>query len=70
VTVQVAPPGDAVTVYEVGVPPEVGALTVTVACALPATAVGVPVVPGTVASVVNEIVETTDALVAASFTIT
>jgi hypothetical protein len=48
VTVQVAPPGDAVTVYEVGVPPEVGALTVTVACALPATAVGVPGVPGTV----------------------
>jgi hypothetical protein len=40
-----------------------------VACALPATAVGVPVVPGTVASVVNEIVETADALVAASFTI-
>jgi hypothetical protein len=31
VTVQVALPGDAVTVYEVGVPPVVGALTVTVA---------------------------------------
>ncbi len=31
VTVQVPPPGDAVTVYEVGVPPEPGALMVTVA---------------------------------------
>ena len=46
VTVHVAPPGDAVTVYEVGVPPLLGATTVTVAWPSPATAVGVPGVPG------------------------
>ncbi len=46
VTVQVAPPGEAVTVYEVGVPPVVGAETVTVAEPSPATAVGAPGVPG------------------------
>ena len=48
VTVQVALPGDAVTVYEVGAAPDVGALTVTLTCALPATAVGVLGVPGLV----------------------
>jgi hypothetical protein len=46
VTVQVAPPGEAVTVYEVGVPPDPGAATVTDACPLPATALGAPGVPG------------------------
>ena len=47
VTVQVAPPGEAVTVYEVGVSPLPGGLIVTVACpSTPATAVGVPGVPG------------------------
>jgi hypothetical protein len=45
VTVQVAPPGDAVTWYEVGVPPE-PADTVTAARPSPATAVGAPGVPG------------------------
>jgi hypothetical protein len=35
-----------VTVYEVGVPPELGATTVIVASPSPATAVGVPGVPG------------------------
>jgi hypothetical protein len=45
-TVQVAPPGEAVTVYEVGVPPEEGATTVIVAFPSPATTVGVPGVPG------------------------
>jgi hypothetical protein len=45
VTVHVAPPGAAVTVYEVGVPP-LPADTVTVAWPLPATTVGVPGVPG------------------------
>lgn len=45
-TVQVAPPGDAVTVYEVGAPPEVGATTVIVALPSPAETVGVPGVPG------------------------
>ena len=40
VTVQVSPPGDAVIRYEVGVPPDNGALTVTVAPRLIATAVG------------------------------
>jgi hypothetical protein len=39
VTVQVSPPGDAVTKYEVGVPPDNGALTVTIAPRLIATAV-------------------------------
>ena len=47
VTVQLPPPGEAVTVYEVGVPPEPGAVIVTVACpSTPATAVGVPGMPG------------------------
>ena len=36
----------AVTVYEEGVPPVLGAATVTVTCESPATAVGVPGVPG------------------------
>ena len=45
VTVQVAPPGDAVTVYEVGVPPD-GAATVTVTSVFPATVVGAAGVPG------------------------
>jgi hypothetical protein len=39
VTVHCALPGFEVTVYEVGVPPEVGATTVTVAELSPATAV-------------------------------
>ena len=42
VTVQVAPPGVAVTTYDVGVRPLVGGATVTVALSLPATTVGVP----------------------------
>jgi hypothetical protein len=46
ITVHVAPPGDAVTVYEVGVPPEVGATTVIVAFPSPTETVGVPGVPG------------------------
>jgi hypothetical protein len=52
VTVQVWPPwpesveSTAVTVYEVGGPPVVGAVMVTVAWALPDTAVGAPGVPG------------------------
>ena len=46
VTVHVAPPGDAVTVYEEGVPPVVGATIVIVAEPLPGTAVGVPGIPG------------------------
>jgi hypothetical protein len=45
-TVQVAPPGDAVTVYEVGDPPDDGATTVMVAFPSPAETVGVPGVPG------------------------
>ena len=40
VTVQVAPPGVAVTRYEVGVRPLVGAVTVIVALSSPATTVG------------------------------
>lgn len=44
-TVQVLPPGLAVTVYDAGAPPEPGA-TVTVACPSPATAVGAGGVPG------------------------
>ena len=47
ITVQVAPPGDAVTVYEVGAPPVDGATTVIVALPSPAETVGVPGVPGT-----------------------
>ena len=46
VTVQVAPVGVELTVYELGVPPEVGALQVIVAWPLPAVAVGVPGTPG------------------------
>jgi hypothetical protein len=44
--VHVAPPGDAVTVYDVGTPPEEGATTVIVAFPSPAETVGVPGVPG------------------------
>jgi hypothetical protein len=40
VIVQVLPPGDAVTVYEVGARPEAGAATVIVALSSPATTVG------------------------------
>ena len=47
VTVQAPPPGEAVTEYDVGVPPEPGGLIVTVAWpSTPATAVGVPGIPG------------------------
>ena len=50
VTVQVAEPddgvGDAVTVYDAGVPPVDGATTVTVAEPLPPTTVGIPGTPG------------------------
>jgi len=42
VTVQVAPPGDAVTVYELGVPPELGATTAIVAVVPETVAVGLP----------------------------
>jgi hypothetical protein len=42
VTVHVAPPGDAVTTYEVGVRPLDGAVTVMVALSSPATTVGIP----------------------------
>ena len=42
VTVHVAPPGDAVTTYDVGVRPLDGAVTVMVALSSPATTVGVP----------------------------
>ena len=45
-TVQVAPPGDAVTVYEVGAPPDDGATIVIVAFPSPGVTVGVPGVPG------------------------
>jgi hypothetical protein len=38
-------------VYEVGVPPELGATTVIVASPSPATAVGVPGVPGTASEI-------------------
>ena len=37
--------------YEVGVPPELGATTVIVASPSPATAVGVPGVPGTASEI-------------------
>jgi len=53
VTAQVAPPGEAVTVYEVGVPPDPAA-TVTVADPLCFTAVGVSGGPGIVLSGVTE----------------
>ena len=43
--------GDAVTVYEVGVPPVIAAVTETVACALPATAVGTAGLSGIVITV-------------------
>ena len=46
VTVQVKPPGDAVTVYEVGVPPPVPAATVTVAVVPLTVTVGFSGVPG------------------------
>lgn len=46
ITVHVAPPGEAVTVYEVGAPPDVGAAMVIVALPSPAETVGVPGVPG------------------------
>jgi hypothetical protein len=46
ITVHVAPPGDAVTVYEVGAPPVEGATTEIVAFPSPAETVGVPGVPG------------------------
>jgi hypothetical protein len=46
VTVHVRPPGDAVTVYDVGASPDVGALTVMVALSSPATTVAVPGTPG------------------------
>ena len=46
VTVHDAPPGDAVTVYEVGVPPDDGAAIVIVALPSPGVTVGVPGVPG------------------------
>lgn len=51
VTVQVAPPGVAVTKYDVGALPDDGATMVTVAWPLPATAVGVPGAPGVVMTV-------------------
>ena len=46
VTVHFAPPGVAVTSYEVGVRPPVGAVTVIVALSSPATTVGTPGVFG------------------------
>jgi hypothetical protein len=42
VTVHFAPPGVAVTSYDVGVRPPVGAVTVIVALSSPAAAVGIP----------------------------
>ena len=54
VTVQVAPPGDAVTVYEVGLGPVLGGTIVTVAEELPATAVGVPGVLGGLELITND----------------
>jgi hypothetical protein len=48
VTVHFAPPGDAVTSYDVGVKPPVGAVTVIVALSSPATTVGTPGVFGAV----------------------
>ena len=53
VTVQVAPPGEEVTVYDAGAPPEEGALTVTVAWPLPGVADGVPGVPGAASDAVG-----------------
>lgn len=49
-SVQVAPPGDAVTVYESAAPPDDGATTVTTAWPSPAIAVGVPGAPGAIAA--------------------
>ena len=46
VTVHVAPPGDAVTSYDVGVSPPVGAVTVIAASSIPATTVATPGVFG------------------------
>ena len=57
VTVHVFPPGDAVTVYEVGVGPELGGVTVTVALSGPATTVATPGALG-----IPELVETVVAL--------
>jgi hypothetical protein len=51
VTVHVRPPGDAVTVYDVGASPDVGAVTVMVALSSPATTVAVPGTPGLVSDV-------------------
>ena len=48
VTVHFAPPGVAVTSYDVGVKPPVGAVTVIVALSSPATTVGTPGVFGVV----------------------
>ncbi len=48
VTVHVAPSGVAVTTYDVGVSPPVGAVTVIVACSPPATTVATPGVFGAV----------------------
>ena len=53
VTTQVFPPGDAVTVYDVGVPP-LPALTVIVAEPSPATADGVGGAPGAASSAIVE----------------
>ena len=46
-TVQVAPPGDAVTTYEVGVPPVDGATTWIEALPFPGVIIGFPGLPGT-----------------------
>ena len=54
VTVHVAPPGLAVTVYVAGGPPDPGA-TVTVACLSPASAVGAGGVPGAARNGVTEL---------------
>jgi hypothetical protein len=53
VTVHVRPPGDAVTVYDVGASPDVGALTVIVALSSPATTVAVPGTPGLASDVLG-----------------
>jgi hypothetical protein len=66
VTVHVAPPGEAVTVYEVGTPPVFGTVTVTVPSPLPATAVGAGGVPGAGGITVTVLVETSERFPAAS----
>ena len=53
VTVQVSPPGDAVTKYEVTVPKGDGGVTVTIAPRLIATAVGCPGVFGQPLAIAN-----------------